>query len=67
MRDENDSATLQLALPCRPGRPPANGLCAMTDAERSKLYRERQAKRLSTAPPGAQSQGSRLSPYAQPI
>ncbi len=46
MRDEKDTTTLQLPLPGRPGRPPANGLCAMTDAERSKLYRERQAKRL---------------------
>lgn len=46
MRDDKDTSTLQLPLQGRPGRPPANGLCAMTDAERSKLYRERQAKRL---------------------
>ncbi|KAB7763907.1 hypothetical protein [Xanthomonas maliensis] len=47
MRDDKDTATLQLPLPGRPGRPPANGLAAMTDAERSKLYRQRQAVRLA--------------------
>ncbi|AMV08592.1 hypothetical protein [Xanthomonas citri] len=46
MRDDKDQSTLQLPLPGRPGRPPANGLAAMTDAERARRYRESQAKRL---------------------
>ncbi|MCE4373822.1 hypothetical protein [Xanthomonas hortorum] len=46
MRDDKDTRTAELPMPGRPGRPPANGMAAMTDAERSKLYRQRQAKRL---------------------
>ncbi|MEA9655857.1 hypothetical protein ABFU65_10010 [Xanthomonas campestris pv. raphani] len=51
MRDEKDPGTRELPLPGRPGRPPANGLHAMSDAERAQAYRARKAKLLTKAKP----------------
>ncbi|MEA9482263.1 hypothetical protein VC290_18255 [Xanthomonas campestris] len=51
MRDEKDCGTLEMPIPGRPGRPPANGLRAMSDAQRAQAYRARKAKLLSKAKP----------------
>ncbi|UNE61045.1 hypothetical protein [Xanthomonas oryzae] len=41
MRDEIDPGTIEIQLPKRRGRPPANGHSAQTAADHSKLYRAR--------------------------
>ncbi len=41
MRDEKDPGTIEMPIPGRRGRPPANGLAAMSDADRARAYRER--------------------------
>lgn len=46
MRDDRDPGTLEMPLRGRPGRPPADGIAAKTDAERAAAYRERKANRL---------------------
>lgn len=49
MRDENDSATLELDLPKKRGRPAKSKLGPMTAAERAKAYRRKFALRDRTA------------------
>ncbi|XQA60994.1 hypothetical protein ACM9XD_16530 [Xanthomonas sacchari] len=46
MRDDRDPGTIEMPLRGRPGRPPADGIAAKTDAERAAAYRQRKAKRL---------------------
>ncbi|MBC3972843.1 hypothetical protein [Xanthomonas translucens] len=41
MRDERDPGTLEMQLPKRRGRPPANGVAAQTAADHSRAYRQR--------------------------
>ncbi|MEA9578673.1 hypothetical protein VC218_07020 [Xanthomonas nasturtii] len=48
MRDDKDTRTAELPIAGRSGRPPANGLRAMTDAERAHAYRLRR-KELRSA------------------
>jgi hypothetical protein len=48
MRDEKDPGTIEMRLPGRKGRPALNGH-AMSDAERSRRYRERRHDRMRVA------------------
>jgi hypothetical protein len=41
MRDEKDPGTLEMPLPRRRGRPPANGVAAQSAADHSRAYRQR--------------------------
>ncbi|PPV05111.1 hypothetical protein XBLMG947_3800 [Xanthomonas bromi] len=41
MRDDKDPGTLEMQLPKRRGRPPANGVAAQTAADHSRAYRQR--------------------------
>ncbi|WOB49430.1 hypothetical protein NYR97_19880 [Xanthomonas hydrangeae] len=41
MRDEKDPGTIEMQLPKRRGRPPANGVAAQTAADHSRAYRQR--------------------------
>ncbi|QSQ40418.1 hypothetical protein ISN35_15325 [Xanthomonas translucens pv. undulosa] len=41
MRDEKDPGTIEMQLPKRRGRPPANGIAAQTAADHSRAYRQR--------------------------
>ncbi|AZR30966.1 hypothetical protein [Xanthomonas vasicola] len=41
MRDDKDPGTMEMQLPKRRGRPPANGVAAQTAADLSRAYRQR--------------------------
>ncbi len=41
MRDDKDPGTLEMKLPKRRGRPPANGVAAQSAADHSRMYRAR--------------------------
>ncbi|AJQ87725.1 hypothetical protein ACQEPV_011860 [Xanthomonas oryzae pv. oryzicola] len=41
MRDDKDPGTIEMQLPKRRGRPPANGVAAQTAADLSRAYRQR--------------------------
>nr|WP_162484712.1 hypothetical protein [Xanthomonas oryzae] len=41
MRDDKDPGTMEMQLPKRRGRPPANGVAAQSAADHSRLYRAR--------------------------
>lgn len=48
MKDKNDNKTIDfIGAKRRVGRPPKDGLRAMTDAERAKAYRQRKKARLA--------------------
>lgn len=47
MRDDKDTRTVEMSIPGRIGRPPSNGLAAMTDAERAAAYRMRRKEQRS--------------------
>lgn len=47
MRDHNDPGTLEMPGLGRVGRPPANGVRAMTDAERARAYRARRKQQVA--------------------
>lgn len=49
MRDEKDPGTLEMRLPSHKGRKPLNGRHALTDAERSRRYRQRRGDRQHLA------------------